>query len=136
MSDAKEIIVGIDLGTTFSLVAVADEAGPRVLRDENGEGRLPSVIGVLDDGSGRPRVTVGWPARAHAVENARSTVYSIKRLIGKGLDDIRAELPFLAYAVEPGPNQTVRVKIDGRYYSPEEISSVILRNLRERAERQ
>ena len=136
MSVSEDTIVGIDLGTTFSLVAVVDERGPRVLCDERGEGRLPSVIGVVDEGGSRPRVTVGWPAREHAVENARSTVYSIKRLIGKGLDDIRADLPFLAYAVDAGPNQTVLVEIDGRSYSPEEISSVILRNLRERAEQQ
>ncbi len=133
--NASEIILGIDLGTTFSLVAYLDESGPHVLRDERGDARLPSVIGVTPapDG-GRPQVTIGWPAREHAVENPRATVYSVKRLIGKGLDDIRRELPFLTYAVEPGPRNTLQIDIDGRRFSPEEISSVILRALRERAE--
>ncbi len=132
----SELIVGIDLGTTFSLIAYVDEAGPHVVRDANGDGRVPSVIGVTPGESGGPHVTIGWEARNHAVENPRATVYSVKRLIGKGLDDVRAELPFLAYAVQPGPNDTLQVEIDGRMYSPEEISSVILRALKERAERQ
>lgn len=132
-----DVIVGIDLGTTFSLVAYADEAGPRILRDANGDGRLPSVIGVLPrvDG-GPPEVMIGWPARAQAVANARATVYSVKRLIGKGLEELRAELPFLTYDVGSGPRDTVQIELDGRRYSPEELSSLILRALRERAEQQ
>ena len=131
----KEVILGIDLGTTFSLVAYVDQHGPHVIRDENGEGRLPSVIGVTPDPiDGSPRVSIGWNARNHAVENPRATVYSVKRLIGKGLADIEAELPFLAYAVKAGPRDTLRVEIEGREYSPEEISSLVLRTLRERAE--
>ena len=134
--DEQEIIVGIDLGTTFSLVAYADESGPHVIRGEDGEGRVPSVIGVTGGSDGSPvRVTLGWEARNHAIENPRSTVYSIKRLIGQGLEDIERELPFLAYAVGRGPRDTVQVDINGRPYTPEEISSVILRGLRERAER-
>ena len=133
--DEKETILGIDLGTTFSLVAYADEEGPHIIRDENGDGRLPSVIGVVPaPEGGQPQVTIGWTARNHAVENPRTTVYSIKRLIGKGMDDIREELPFLAYAVTAGPRDTLQVEIDGGRYTPEEISSVILRALRERAE--
>lgn len=135
MDAQRDIIVGIDLGTTFSLVAYVDERGPHVLRDEAGDGRLPSVIcAAADPAGGPPRITIGWEARNHAIENPRSTVYSVKRLIGKGLRDIQAELPFLAYAVRGGPRDTVRVEIDGREYSPEEISSVILRALRQRAE--
>ncbi len=134
--DQHETILGIDLGTTFSLVAYADERGAHIIRDEQGDGRVPSVIGVTPDAPGRPpRITLGWEARNHAVENARTTVYSVKRLIGRGPEDIRKELPFLAYAVIPGPRDTVQVEIAGRHYSPEEISSVILRGLRERAER-
>ncbi len=134
MSD-REIIVGIDLGTTFSLVAVADERGPRIIRDASGEGRFPSVIGITPSVDGeQPRVTLGWEARAHAIENARSTVYSVKRLIGKGLDDIHNELPFLSYAVASGPRDTVQIDINGRRYSPEEISSLVLRALRDQAE--
>jgi len=131
----KEIILGIDLGTTFSLVAYVDEEGPHIIRDENGEGRLPSVIGAVADAEGKPQVTIGWGARGQAVENPRSTVYSVKRLIGKGVEELRGELPFLAYAVSAGPRDTLRVKIEDREYSPEEISSIILRTLRERAEK-
>ena len=131
----SETIIGIDLGTTFSLVAYVDERGPHVIRDETGEARLPSVIGVLPDpDGGRPRLTIGWPARNHAVEHPETTVYSIKRLIGKGIDELRAELPFLAYSVMPGPRHTVQVEIDGRRYTPEEISSIILQELKRRAE--
>jgi molecular chaperone DnaK (HSP70) len=134
--EEKEVIVGIDLGTTFSLVAYTDAHGPHVMRDENGDGRLPSVIGVVPGGGGgQPTITVGWEARNHAVENPRTTVYSIKRLIGKGLEDIHGELPFLAYAVTAGPRDTVQVEIGERRYTPEELSSLVLRTLRERAEK-
>lgn len=133
---APETIVGIDLGTTFSLVAYVDASGAHVIRDERGDGRVPSVLAVTPDAAmGSPRVTIGWPAHAHAVENARTTVYSVKRLIGKGVADLARELPFLSYAVTPGPRDTVQIDIDGRKYTPEEISSAILRNLKERAER-
>jgi molecular chaperone DnaK len=131
---ADDVIVGIDLGTTFSLVAYVDAGGAHVIRDAQGDGRLPSVIGITPAASGAPRVTIGWEARTHAIENARTTVYSVKRLIGKGWEDIRADLPFLSYAVQVGPRDTLQVEIDGRLYSPEEISAVILQGLRERAE--
>ena len=130
MSDGGDIIVGIDLGTTFSLVAYADERGPRVLTDEQGEARLPSVIGFDDAG----RATIGWAARRRAVEDPAHTIYSIKRLIGLGMDDLKAELPFLSYHIVPGERDTVQVNIDGRLMSPQEISSIILRALKQRAE--
>jgi len=131
MSETGDIIVGIDLGTTFSLVAYADERGPRVLTDEQGEARLPSVLGFGEDG----RVTIGWEARRKAVENPEHTICSIKRLIGLGMDDLRSELPFLSYHVVKGERDTVQVNIDGRLMSPQEISSIILRELKQRAER-
>ncbi len=136
MMDTSDLIVGIDLGTTFSLIAYVDESGPHIVRGENGDGRVPSVIAVVPgrDG-GPPEVTIGWAARNHAVENPSATVYSVKRLIGKGLADVRDELPFLAYAVKAGPRDTLQVDIDGRRFTPEEMSSLILRSLRERAER-
>ncbi len=64
----RDIIVGIDLGTTFSLVAYADERGPQVIRDERGDGRLPSVVHVEPRGDGPPKITVGWQAREHLIE--------------------------------------------------------------------
>ncbi len=133
---APEVIVGIDLGTTFSLVAYADESGPHIIRDENGDGRLPSVVSIAPAAANTdPQVTVGWPARQHAVENPLTTVYSVKRLIGKGFQDIRGDLPFLTYPVKPGPRDTLLIEIGGRAYSPEEISALILRALRRRAEK-
>ncbi len=132
---APEPIVGIDLGTTFSLVAYVGDGGPEVIRDEHGDGRVPSVLAVTPQPDGPPRVTIGWEARRHAVENARSTVYSVKRLIGKSLADLHADLPFLSYAVTAGPRDTVQVEIGGRRYTPEEISACILRELRDRAAR-
>lgn len=134
-----DIILGIDLGTTFSLVAYVDAAGPHVIRDGGGDGRVPSVVAVTPQpgatgGNKDMKVTVGWEARRHAVENAETTVYSVKRLIGKGPADLAREAPYLAYAVDAGPRESVRVMINGRPYSPEEISSVILRELKARAE--
>lgn len=125
-----EIIVGIDLGTTFSLVAYADERGPQIIRDENGDGRVPSVLGFGPDG----RATVGWEARRHAVERPEHTVYSVKRLMGLSIADLKEELPFLAYRVVPGERETVKVDIGGRLYTPQEISALVLRELKHRAE--
>ncbi len=134
--DNGEPIVGIDLGTTFSLVAYADAAGPHIVRDEHGDGRLPSVIGVTPGAGDRPpRMTIGWAAREHAVENAGATVYSVKRLIGKGVADVSEDLPYLSYDVAAGPRDTVQIELAGRRYTPEEISALILRELRDRAER-
>ncbi len=156
MSHLDDLIVGIDLGTTFSLVAYLSERGPQIIRDDRGEGRLPSVISIIEadpSGSaaasiagqcaaaemprsdGRLGLRVGWEARAHALEQPRTTVYSVKRLIGKSLAEIERELPFLAYAVGSGPRDSVRVELHGRAYAPEEISAVILSELKARAER-
>ncbi|TWT45602.1 Chaperone protein DnaK [Phycisphaerae bacterium RAS1] len=147
----EDFILGIDLGTTFSLVAYVDAAGPHVIRDGHGDGRVPSVVAVTPDravgtpdraagthdgaaAGGGLKITVGWEARNHAIENAETTVYSVKRLIGKGPADLEREAPYLAYAIGAGPRESVRVSINGRLYSPEEISSVILRELKARAE--
>ncbi len=137
MSDTKDIIVGIDLGTTNSLVAVFDESGPRVIRDETGEGRVPSVLAFSPDG----RVTIGWEAKAHAVENPTSTVFSIKRLMGRGYEELAAagELAHLPYEVvkrvtDSANRDIVAVNVNGRLMTPPEISSLILRDLKHRAE--
>ncbi|HVP10452.1 MAG TPA: Hsp70 family protein [Phycisphaerae bacterium] len=126
-----DIIVGIDLGTTFSLVAHADQRGPHVIRDADEEGRLPSVLGFSADG----HVTIGWQARRHAVENPEHTVYSIKRLMGLGVEDLKNELPHLAYHVVRGERDTVKVDINGKLLTPQEVSALILAELKSRAER-
>jgi len=123
-------ILGIDLGTTFSLGAYMTPAGPVVVRDASGNGMVPSVIAFAPDG----RVTVGSEARAHAVENPTSTVYSVKRLMGKGINDIREDLKFLPYPIVAGPHDTVCVNVRGAMMTPQELSAIILREVKARAE--
>ncbi|MBI4579538.1 MAG: Hsp70 family protein [Planctomycetes bacterium] len=135
----SEIIIGIDLGTTHSLVAYCDQAGPHIIRDQNGEGRLPSVLRFEPDGT----VVVGWEARTHAVEQPRSTVFSIKRLMGRGYDELVAAgaLEHLPYPVVKRGSETpgrdiAAVDVGEKLLTPPEISALILRELRERASRQ
>ena len=137
MATPESLIVGIDLGTTHSLVAWCDEAGPHVIRDKNGDARMPSVLAF--DPSGR--VTIGWPAREHAVENPQSTVFSIKRLMGRGYADIeQTELRFLPYHVvqrttDREGRDIAAVEINGQALTPPELSAIILRELKARADR-
>ncbi|MEM1330794.1 MAG: Hsp70 family protein [Planctomycetota bacterium] len=121
-------IVGIDLGTTNSLVAIADRAGPHVL---GGDDLIPSVV-RYDEGG----VVVGRVAREEAVLHPERTVSSVKRLLGRGMADIADDLGYLSYGVEPGPNDTVRVRLPGRSdgLSPEEVSAEVLGELKRRAE--
>jgi len=123
-----EPILGIDLGTTNSLVAIADHRGPRILTGSDGP-MLPSAV-RYDDG-----VTVGRVALDEAPLHPRTTVTSVKRLMGRSLDDVRPDLRYLSYEVVEGPNRTARVRLpDGRTLSPEEVSAEILRELKRRAE--
>ncbi|MCC6660461.1 MAG: Hsp70 family protein [Phycisphaerales bacterium] len=122
-----ELIVGIDLGTTNSLVAVCDEGGPRVIPDDRGRPLLPSVVRYSAGG-----VTAGYAAREGTGEGA--TVSSVKRLMGRSPADVRADLAFLPYGIVEGPNQTARIKLSpSQTVSPQEVSAVILRSLRDRA---
>jgi molecular chaperone DnaK (HSP70) len=132
--DQVEPIIGIDLGTTHSLVAYCDERGPRVLPDAQGRNLLPSVV-RFDPDTGRP-AAIGHEARAHAVEHPTTTVFSIKRLMGRGLADAAGELAYLPYAVVEGEHRTARVKIGNHILSPQEVSAIILRELRATAQRQ
>ncbi len=130
MADKNDIILGIDLGTTYSLGAYFTSAGPMLIRDETGNGLVPSVIAFSDG-----RVSVGSDAKKHAVENPLATVYSVKRLMGRGLDDVRQELPFLPYHIVEGNRETVRVEVDGKLLTPQELSAIILNEVRGRAEK-
>ncbi len=138
MDAAKtEPIIGIDLGTTNSLAAWCDEAGPRILPAAAGAGDeprnlLPSVV-RFDPESGKV-MSIGHEARRHAVEFPTHTVFSIKRLMGRGLADAQGELAYLPYEVVEGANRTARVKIGSHVLSPPEVSAVILRELKQRAE--
>ena len=123
-------IVGIDLGTTNSLVAYVDPATglPRVIPDAEGRVLLPSVVSFTPDG-----VLVGEPARRQLARRPRSTVYSVKRLMGRGYDDIKGEVAHFPFAVRPADG-VVRLDVGDREVTPPEVSAVILRALKERAE--
>lgn len=129
-----EPVVGIDLGTTNSLVAFCDEAGPRILRPEaySAEKLVPSVVRFSKDGSDVE--AVGTDARRHAVEHPGQTVFSVKRLMGRGIKDVEAELEHLPYKVIAGEHDTARVAIADSVISPQEVSAIILGELRKRAE--
>lgn len=135
MAAGDDLIVGIDLGTTFSLVAYADRTGVHVIRDENGEARFPSVVSLRQRGDGDRSFVAGWEARAHAIEHPRTTVHSVKRLIGRGPADVEAERRFLAYEVAAGPRNSIQVRLGGQSFSPEELSAQVLMALKALAER-
>jgi molecular chaperone DnaK (HSP70) len=133
---AREIIVGIDLGTTNSLVAVCDARGPRVLTDEDGTALIASVVRFEGE-----RTVVGSVAKQEAPQHPHTTIASVKRLMGRAIDDVRGDLAFLSYRVEPGERGTVRVVVPAagsspeRKLSPEEVSAHVLARLRQVAER-
>jgi len=124
-----ELIIGIDLGTTNSLVAVCDERGPHVIADAGGRMLLPSVVRIE-----ATREVVGHDARDHAVEFPHQTIYSVKRLMGRGFADVRNDLSHLTYDVVAGESDTARVQAEGRVVSPQEISAMILLALKRQAE--
>jgi len=135
MSD--DVILGIDLGTTNSLAAVMTPAGPEIIRDESGNSLVPSVIAFHPDGS----VSVGSEAKSGAVANPLTTVYSVKRLMGKGLADLAEDLRVLPYRVVGGEGSAgsaegrdlVKVDVNGRLMTPEQLSAIILSEVRARA---
>jgi molecular chaperone DnaK len=124
------LILGIDLGTTNSLAAYMTPSGPVVVRDPAGVALVPSVIAFDDAGA----VTVGAAARAQAVMNPLRTIYSVKRLMGRGIEELGGDLPHLAYPVSPGRGGTVAVPIGQREMTPPELSALILREVKSRAE--
>ncbi|MHC5064081.1 MAG: Fe-S protein assembly chaperone HscA [Planctomycetota bacterium] len=121
-SDAEHLILGIDLGTTNSLAALMSAAGPQVIRAEDGSALIPSVVSFEADGS----VLVGREARARALEQPERTVYSVKRLLGRSGEELSKESEGLAYRVEANERGLARVSIGESRYSPEEISAIIL----------
>lgn len=131
---SKATTVGIDLGTTNSLVAVCDERGPRILPDAGGNALLPSVVRFERGG-----LVVGREALNAAAEHPGNTIMSIKRLMGRSLHDAQADLRYLPYSVVSGQGDTARVVVPGdsgeaRIVSPQEVSAAILRSLKQQAE--
>ena len=115
-------IIGIDLGTTNSCVAVIEGSEPSVIANDEGRRTTPSIVAFLDNGERK----VGDPAKRQAITNARRTVYSIKRFMGSRFSEVTKEASRVTYPVKGGPNDTVKVDIDGRQYTPQEISAIVL----------
>ena len=123
-------IIGIDLGTTNSCVAVMEGNEPVVITNSEGKRTTPSVIGFVDGGERK----VGDPAKRQAITNPTRTVYSIKRFMGETYDRLASEVARVPYKVVKGDNNTPRVDIDGRLYTPQEISAIILQKMKKTAE--
>ncbi|QOI96320.1 MAG: molecular chaperone DnaK [Flammeovirgaceae bacterium] len=125
-------IIGIDLGTTNSCVAVMEGNEPVVIANSEGRRTTPSIVAFLDGGKGERKV--GDPAKRQAITNPKNTVMSIKRFMGKKYADVTEEMKFVSYQVESGNNDTVRVRIGDRLYTPQEISAMILQKMKTTAE--
>ncbi|CDG49504.1 molecular chaperone DnaK [Cardinium endosymbiont of Bemisia tabaci] len=125
-------IIGIDLGTTNSCVAVIEGNEPVVIPNNEGKRTTPSVVAFLNGGQGERKV--GDPAKRQAIINPHNTISSIKRFMGKGYSSVANELNEVAYKVESGANNTVRVRIGDRLYTPQEISAIILQKMKSSAE--
>lgn len=125
-------IIGIDLGTTNSCVAVMEGNEPVVIANSEGRRTTPSIVGFLDNGKGERKV--GDPAKRQAITNPKNTVSSIKRFMGKKFAEISGEKKMVSYEVESGNNDTVRVRIGDRLYTPQEISAMILQKMKSTAE--
>jgi molecular chaperone DnaK len=121
--------IGIDLGTTNSVVAVMEADKPAVIVNTEGGRTTPSVVAFTKDGSR----LVGQVAKRQAVMNPENTIYSIKRFMGRKYSEVTEEIKQVPYKVVPGPNDAVRIEIDGKLHSPEEISAQVLRKLADEA---
>ena len=123
-------IIGIDLGTTNSCVAVMEGSQPRVIENNEGDRTTPSMVAFMDNGERK----VGKPAKRQAVTNPTKTIYSIKRFMGNGYSEVSKEISNVPYEVVKGDNNTARVKIDDRLYTAQEISAMILQKMKQTAE--
>ena len=123
-------IIGIDLGTTNSCVAVLEGNEPVVIANSEGKRTTPSIVAFVDGGERK----VGDPAKRQAITNPQKTVFSIKRFMGETYDQVQKEIARVPYKVVRGDNNTPRVDIDGRLYTPQEISAMILQKMKKTAE--
>ena len=123
-------IIGIDLGTTNSCVAVREGNDPVVIPNSEGRNTTPSIVAFVDGGERK----VGDPAKRQAITNPKRTIYSIKRFMGETYDQVKNEIDRIPYKVVRGENNTPRVDIDGREYTPQEISAMILQKMKKTAE--
>ena len=123
-------IIGIDLGTTNSCVSVLEGNETIVIANSEGKRTTPSVVAFIEGGERK----VGDPAKRQAITNPTKTIYSIKRFMGETFDQVKNEVPRVPYSVIRGDNNTPRVDIDGRLYTPQEISAIILQKMKKTAE--
>ena len=123
-------IIGIDLGTTNSCVSVFEGNEPVVIANSEGKRTTPSIVAFVDGGERK----VGDPAKRQAITNPTRTVFSIKRFMGETYDQVQKEIERVPYTVKRGDNNTPRVDIDGRHYTPQEISAMILQKMKKTAE--
>lgn len=123
-------IIGIDLGTTNSCVAVMEGNEPVVIANSEGKRTTPSIVGFIEGGERK----VGDPAKRQAITNPRNTIYSIKRFMGNNFDEVSKEVSRVPYEVVKGDNNTPRVKIGDRFYTPQEISAMVLQKMKKTAE--
>ena len=114
-------IIGIDLGTTNSCVSVIEGGEPTVIANDEGRRTTPSIVGFMDNGERK----VGDPAKRQAITNPKRTVYSVKRFMGRRFAEVGDEMKRVPYKVSRGDNDTVRVEIDGRTYTPQEVSATV-----------
>ena len=123
-------IIGIDLGTTNSCVSVFEGNEPTVIANSEGKRTTPSVVAFVEGGERK----VGDPAKRQAVTNPLRTIYSIKRFMGENYDQVQKEIARMPYKVVRGENNTARVEVDGRQYTPQEISAMVLQKMKKTAE--
>jgi molecular chaperone DnaK len=123
-------VIGIDLGTTNSVVSVVEGGDPVVIPNQEGQRITPSVVAFTKDGE----VLVGQVAKRQAITNPENTIFSIKRFMGRRHDEVSSEIKLVPYKVVKAPNGDVRIDVRGKQYSPPEISALILRKLKEAAE--
>jgi Fe-S protein assembly chaperone HscA len=129
-NNAPERVIGIDLGTTNSLVAYMDLTAPKVIAGADGDRLVPSVVSLTRYGD----IVVGNPARAFLIDEPDRTIYSVKRLMGRGVADVQDELKLFPFRIAPGSESVIRIQLGERTFTPPEISAYILRQLKQNAE--
>jgi Fe-S protein assembly chaperone HscA len=128
--ERKSKIVGIDLGTTNSLVAYMDLTSPRVIEDPNGQKIVPSIVSLREDGT----LVAGEVAREMLLTHPERSVYSVKRLMGRGVGDIQSELKLFPFRIAEDSESVIKLRLDDRTFTPPEISAAVLRQLKQNAE--
>ncbi|MBV8810040.1 MAG: Fe-S protein assembly chaperone HscA [Acidobacteriaceae bacterium] len=128
--DRKSKIVGIDLGTTNSLIAYMDLTGPRIIEDSEGRKIVPSIVSLSEDG----KLVAGEPARELLLTHPERTVYSVKRLMGRGVGDVQEELKLFPFRIASDSESVIKLNLGDRTFTPPEISAAVLRQLKNNAE--